>query len=512
MDPNSGLETNLTNSFITSAYYYETSKSLGKNAVALVLLMSKYTTSNLEDYKIQIVANKGDSFSSSIASLKKESTNPSKCEYVMMMAQTNLDVDNPDGIFIESKGSRVQIPFKTPRESVISRVVVCIAPQFLAEKWQTFLMHIHVVKRYQAHMHIYVTSMIQKYFEMLQVYEKLGYLTVDFWLRPKFDKTEIVASDPNSEVEWRNQAGAQTDCLLQYKEAADFIAFFDIDDILIPRNSYNYYEEFTKVYSSAPSYASIFYQKRNVLVEKVANARNFSFRGLFSTMDVKSDVEFGKTVVKTENYNSTWIHYTKQIPLTLRIHSLDNELMHIKDFLDRELNGTAEFRIPMVYNTTTEPLIRENDINFLENDFRKVHSSEEMKAIAGELNYQNWFGPIIFKCYNETFYHPWFVEGHRFDTICPNVDYCEIPQRDDIKCIHSDAKYISGRTMDPLTFHWAIEPFWEHEHEDVGACCWQAQVYSWAADCWQEHVGCSVQPHCLLSRRDVAYHEMLIIL
>lgn len=53
--------------------------------------------------------------------------------------------------------------------------------------------------------------------------------------------------DPNTELEFRNQASAMTDCLLQYKEAAEFIVFPDPDDILVPVLGKNYYEEFTQV-------------------------------------------------------------------------------------------------------------------------------------------------------------------------------------------------------------------------------------------------------------------------
>ena len=41
-----------------------------------------------------------------------------------------------------------QIPFKLARYSAPNPVIICISPQFVAEQWQMFLMHVHVANRY----------------------------------------------------------------------------------------------------------------------------------------------------------------------------------------------------------------------------------------------------------------------------------------------------------------------------------------------------------------------------
>lgn len=78
-------------------------------------------------------------------------------------------------------------------------------------------MNIHVIRRYGGHMHLYITSVVEELFETLKVYESWGSLTLDYWVRMKFKETLTPYADPMKNVEWRNQAGAQTDCLLQYK-------------------------------------------------------------------------------------------------------------------------------------------------------------------------------------------------------------------------------------------------------------------------------------------------------
>uniref|UniRef100_A0A1I7TP28 Glycosyltransferase family 92 protein n=1 Tax=Caenorhabditis tropicalis TaxID=1561998 RepID=A0A1I7TP28_9PELO len=284
----------------------------------------------------------------------------------------------------------------------------------------------------------------------------------------KFQETYTPFADPMRNVEWRNQAGAQTDCLLQYKEVAEFVAFFDIDDILIPRLSHNYHQEFSNHFNAYPSYHSIFYNKRDVSVEKISNVTDFSFRKMFSTMKIQEEEGYGKSIVNPLKYNSTWIHHSFQLPRDKMLKIYNTEIIHIKDIMDIELNQTVPFNLPLNFGTKSDFLIREMDLKTLDMDFQSSYGDSQYRETALKMIDHNYYSPIVFNCYNESFYQPYFVEKKGFRDICPNADNCELPQRDDIKCIHSDAEYVSGPEMFPLTFHYAINPFWS---EDIG--CYQ---------------------------------------
>lgn len=71
--------------------------------------------------------------------------------------------------------------------------------------------------RFGAHMIIYLTSIVDSYFELMQEYERIGYITIEKWLKMKFNNPETPFFEPNLNTELRNQAGAHADCLLQYK-------------------------------------------------------------------------------------------------------------------------------------------------------------------------------------------------------------------------------------------------------------------------------------------------------
>ncbi|KAF1751629.1 hypothetical protein GCK72_018183 [Caenorhabditis remanei] len=433
----------------------------------MVVVMSQKTLTNLEKYEMTLIGTSGNNTLKSQASIKIETAEGMSCEYVMVFVQAQT-LPNPQKLEIESLGTRVQIPFREPRESAHSPVIICISPQFVAEKWQVFLMNIHIVRRYGGHMHIYITSMVRELFETLKVYESMGIVTLDYWIRMKFKETKTPYADPMRNVEWRNQAGAQTDCLLQYKEIADFIAFFDIDDILIPRLSHNYHQEFSNHFNAYPDYHSIFYNKRDIAVERVSNVKDFSFRQMFSTMKIREEEGYGKSIVNPLKYNSTWIHHSFQLPRDKMLKIYNTEIIHVKDILENELNQSAPFRLPKMFGSDTDTLIGEMDLRSLDIDFQRVFGKNKYREAATKMEDKNFYGPIVFDCYNESFYHPYFVEKKNFKELCPNADNCKLPQRDDIKCIHSDAEYVSGPEMYPITFHYAIGSFWS---ENIG--CYQ---------------------------------------
>ncbi|PIO61275.1 hypothetical protein TELCIR_17208, partial [Teladorsagia circumcincta] len=61
--------------------------------------------------------------------------------------------------------------------------------------------------------------MVSTVYDLLRIYVDEGYLTIQPWLRITLLTIDEMEFNPNINVEFRNQAAAQTDCLLQYKVA-----------------------------------------------------------------------------------------------------------------------------------------------------------------------------------------------------------------------------------------------------------------------------------------------------
>ncbi|CAL2046449.1 unnamed protein product [Caenorhabditis brenneri] len=446
--------------FVVSAYYYPTSKSLGDNAVGLNMVVD-CKSHNVDNATYSVMGSNGTHRELSRAPSQVEGV-PS-CRYTTAMARTNT-VPNLTKLEMESDGVTVEIPFKIARYTAPSPVMICISPQFVAEQWQIFLMQVHVAHRFGGHLHIYLTSIIESFFHLVQEYERLGYLTIDYWLRMKFQKSETPYFEPNGHVEWRNQAGAQIDCLLQYKEAAEFIAFFDLDDILFPKNYPTYLEEFRAEWLVDPTSNSIYYGRREHEFVKAGTLSEFKFKDLISSLKSSPTVKRGKVVVKPDRYNSTWIHYSWHDLNRREIKSPN--LVHVQ----RPLQKNSQNKMTETWKMKFGPLnetIREEDIEAIEKDIWKIKDLTMISKIAPKLPSSDFYLPIVFDCYYKAFY------GAAFDHKpggfgCPNADLCELPQREKYKCVHSDAEYYSGPHMEPLTFHFANNSFWNW---DIG--CYQ---------------------------------------
>ena len=54
---------------------------------------------------------------------------------------------------------------------------------------------------------------------------------------------------------------------------------------------------------------------------------------------------------------------------------------------------------------------------------------------------------------------------HCFANTFHRQNFFQIPQRSDMKCVHSDANYKSGPQMEPITYHYHENPRWS---KDIG--------------------------------------------
>ena len=137
-------------------------------------------------------------------------------------------------------------------------VVSCFSPLFMSDRWDLLLLTAEVYSHYGAFMHFYVRSMLTPLFKLLKKYEnsrtvpwpgvKLGKNTTDVMNSSSGpQRASSSRFRANLELEFRNQASAMTDCLLMYKEAAEYIMFPDPDDLIIPRMGYSYFSEFNTV-------------------------------------------------------------------------------------------------------------------------------------------------------------------------------------------------------------------------------------------------------------------------
>lgn len=172
--------------------------------------------------------------------------------------------------------------------------------------------------------------MIDSYFDLVKEYEREGYVTVDHWIRPKFSITSGIFLEPNANSEWRNQAGAQTDCLLQYKESATFITFFDLDDVLFPHGFDTYYDEFAFLSFLHPTVKTFHYDKRQFVVENSAKLTDIKFPKMFNHSHYESEFRTGKVMARPSSLDSMWIRHSFNTKDRERVYLRHNFITHIQ--------------------------------------------------------------------------------------------------------------------------------------------------------------------------------------
>ncbi|CAB3396703.1 unnamed protein product [Caenorhabditis bovis] len=461
-----------TNVFIHNTYYYGNSKSLGKNAVAIVMTLHKRTIDNLLDYKFKLIGSNSTLRKHSLATLSIEEIPNARCDYVMTLALSNT-VDNMEKLEIAANGVSTIIPFKPARTTAPRPIVFCISPQFVAEEWQAFLVQVHVSRRFGAHLHIYLLSIIDSYYDLMKEYEKMGDVTLDQWLTIKFQKTDDPYLEPNGNVELRNQAAAQTDCLLQYKEAVEFIGFLDMDDILIPHNAKNYHEEFRREFDAYTWMNALIFQKTDFETVKVNSLVDQTIGSIVKNAKLLPSKDLGKPIVKPEYYNSTWIHFSIDDQIKAqklrsenpnarpkqRRNSQTNAIFHLKTLKFIDVDRLATGAIPSGLKDNSTKLIDETTLAEIDAELKTLQSTPNFREISQRLPKDEFYRKIVYQCYFRNFYRIREMGKLQTKELCINAYNCELPQRDDLKCIHSDASYHSGPTMSPFTFHWQTSSF-----------------------------------------------------
>ncbi|KAF1752678.1 hypothetical protein GCK72_019233 [Caenorhabditis remanei] len=465
-----------THAFIHSAYYYPVSKSLGNNAVALVTTMNKRTVPVITDYTINLHGSHLKKRVANVATLTTEHLLNDRCDYSLVLVQTNL-LTGMTKLEIESEGVLTEIPFKTPKYSAPKPVVFCVSPQFAAEQWQTFLTQLHISKKYGAHLQLYVVSMVESYYKLIKEYEKLGLVSIEPWLTIKFPVTDGPYLEPNRNVELRNQAAAHTDCILMYKEAVSFVGILDMDDILIPNNANSYYEEFEREYGGSWFVSALQYGKADFETIKVAELESQSISAIVRNARRLPTKDQGKSFVRPERFNSSWSHYSRNsdnkpiywtpkqtVPLMMRKKQMKfNGIFHMKNMYLKNLTDVRDGAVPLNPGDNITQLISEEHLAEIDAEMKSILSLEPIAQLSTTLPKDDFYMPIIFKCYNDSFYHLRDTKTLMNDITCVNAFDCELPQREDMPCIHSDATYHSGPSMFPITFHWATDPFFTNE-------------------------------------------------
>ncbi|CAI5452382.1 unnamed protein product [Caenorhabditis angaria] len=313
------------NVFVHSAYYFKKSHSLGNNAIAILMTMERSAAEKIENSGMSIVEIDDQMYDqTNIINFDIEPLHLTKSDLVTVLAKSNIH-SKPIQTELRINDGTIQIPIKKLRKEVFSPVVFCFSPLIMLNQWQKLMLQVLISNKYQGHVHLYISRLTKIYIDVIKYYSKNKLLSYEIWPDTSFAPED----EPLFHFEMRTKKATNTDCLLQFKNIAQFISFPDLEDLLIPNSGLTYSEEFSKYFESSTNL--LFYQKINF--EFMLNENRWLTDSIIRLVDGSYT---GNTIIQPKYYNSTWSHLLNEdekIPIT---EKAKNYILHIKkiDWID----------------------------------------------------------------------------------------------------------------------------------------------------------------------------------
>ncbi|KAF7635962.1 C-type lectin domain-containing protein [Meloidogyne graminicola] len=110
------------------------------------------------------------------------------------------------------------------------KFIACPSRLFAFDQWHLFITTLELFRLHRVNLVIiYIQSVEAQVYNLIKAYESSGFVQI----RPSLEMPSINTGlnyNPNSETSWQNQLTNFQDCLYEFKESSEFIAFPDWDD------------------------------------------------------------------------------------------------------------------------------------------------------------------------------------------------------------------------------------------------------------------------------------------
>uniref|UniRef100_A0A914R1A4 Glycosyltransferase family 92 protein n=1 Tax=Panagrolaimus davidi TaxID=227884 RepID=A0A914R1A4_9BILA len=277
----------------------------------MILLLNAHKKIFPEKLNLYCFSENRKSSKTSYAQIRLASYPGPNCAFEFFIASCPT-VSNPDyfGLTSPRTDIYVELNYDLPvRENY--PVLMCYPPMVYESRWQQIIFAIEIYQYYGTDMQIqYINSAMTEIVDLLKIYEKKGFIKTENFAFVDFDDKTVskIGINPMLELNSRNQPLALTDCLMKYRESAEFIIIADVDDILFPERKpfYNEFSFWSKVYSN---FSAFMYYRSYAKIEVAETFEEFSFEKTIKSLKKIDVLDFGKTVYKTKNVEAAWIHW-----------------------------------------------------------------------------------------------------------------------------------------------------------------------------------------------------------
>ncbi|CAD5227513.1 unnamed protein product [Bursaphelenchus xylophilus] len=187
-------------------------------------------------------------------------------------------------------------------------LVFCVARMFYYENWQIALTSLELYLHHGMDLFVIpIISVIEQLHIILKHYETLGYVRLKKGI--VLPRVPEFLYDPNAKTDSLNMMPSQTECLYEYREAADFIIFGDIDDVIIPRRFENLLQEVQFYHQKFPNAPSFEFMWATTQLKLHKNPQHYNVRDIVSNLHVTTIADYGKSIVIPKRLRQGLIHF-----------------------------------------------------------------------------------------------------------------------------------------------------------------------------------------------------------
>ncbi|KAI6176289.1 Glycosyltransferase family 92 protein [Aphelenchoides bicaudatus] len=437
-----------THMFVVSSFYYESSKSLPPNTIAIIYAARKHVSD------FPIMCHSQDAFGrhrEAPARTDMALVAPVQCKWTVMVALCPV-VNKPVKFALEGDRGKTQVlPFQ-PADSVERRFVVCMSRMFLFENWQLLISSLEIYRYYGADLIVtYLDSLLSDIYTILRAYEKEGFLK----LKPavRFIKPKDIDYDPNAENEWYNQDATYNSCLYEFKDSAQFILIADWDDVLVPNSHKTYGDEMLWLSEMHPQAASFIFQRPQTTLHTSGqlfviashSPARFDLKQMIDTaVTDQNDLVTGKFVGRPARIDGIWLHAPTRVRPGYEVIELGTRHALVHHF--RRWNFIEKMLKPTLNRTYIAP---GDSVN---NSFNKFLARNNLTQTFLHLpNYFAYYNKLT-ECYKR---FASLLDHHSMNA-CPSLPKCQLPVKANHSCMNLEQHYTSTNLLNGFVIHHSV--------------------------------------------------------
>ncbi|KAI1697263.1 glycosyltransferase family 92 domain-containing protein [Ditylenchus destructor] len=340
---------------ITTSFFYPNSSSFGKNTSALVILVNIDKDIDINNFDIKCIIKKSSGEKTIINAdhilpIHDGKTSDCRLHNFRIVCKSVGKLGQDDTVMLAiDRFKPLKISWKMA-DMTKRTFVVCPGRMFVFDQWHLFLTGMELYRALNVDLVvIYIQSVDIPIYGLMEAYKSDGLVIFRPSLRMP-EKVPELGYNPNAETTWNNQLINFHDCLYEFRESAEFIAFPDWDELMVTPRLRPVLSIFRDIVKEEPNVASFIYERMAGSMTKLAdmewhNIFDIWMHHLKFGDSYNHRLPSGKVVVRPKYTDGLQVHSSASWTKGFKEHTVSinqTYLIHARDHDDFKLDKRLE--------------------------------------------------------------------------------------------------------------------------------------------------------------------------